>query len=190
MTTPLISTSALLMIDWQQAFDNHAHWGGNRNNRDAELRAGELLSHWRAQGWPVFHIRHNSTDPNSILSLSKAGGAAIPALAEITGEAVITKSVNSGFIGTDLQAQLDGQKVTRLVICGLTTNHCVSTTTRMAGNFGYDIWLAEDGCATFDRTAADGMVYPAQLVHDISLANIDGEFCTVKTTKAILNTVG
>lgn len=187
MITPALSKPALLMIDWQRAFDNHDYWGGNRNNPEAERCAAELLSHWRAKDWPVFHIRHDSADPDSILSLSKPGGAAIPALTEITSEAVITKSVNSGFIGTDLKAQLDDRAITHLVICGLTTNHCVSTTTRMAGNFGYKVWLAEDGCATFDRTAADGTVYPAQLVHNLSLANIDGEFCTVKTTQAILD---
>ncbi|WP_371395597.1 cysteine hydrolase family protein [Fretibacter rubidus] len=181
MTTP-----ALLLIDWQCAFDDHAYWGGNRNNPDAEEKAALLLCHWRAQGWPVFHIRHDSAEPNSILRKDRPGGAAIAALDAKDNEAVIYKQVNSGFIGTDLQARLEAIAVTELVICGLTTNHCVSTTARMAGNLGFDVRLVGDACATFDRASSDGTLYPAQLVHDISLANIDREFCSVVTAEGVL----
>lgn len=171
----------LLMIDWQRAFDDHAYWGGNRNNPDAEDKARTLLAHWRGKGWPIIHIRHDSAEPGSILKTSLHGGAAIDGLDAVGSEPIITKHVNSGFIGTDLQARLDVMGAKNLVICGLTTNHCVSTTTRMAGNFGYDVRLIGDACAAFDRTGKNGAVYPAQLVHELSLANIDGEFCTVAT---------
>ena len=66
-------------------------------------------------------------------------------------EPIITKSVNSAFIGTNLKEQLDGLGITTLVIVGLTSNHCVSTTVRMSGNFGYETYLISDATATFDR---------------------------------------
>lgn len=176
MTNP-----ALLMIDWQRAFDDHAYWGGNRNNPNAEDNARKLLEHWREKAWPVFHIRHDSLETSSILKINLPGGVAIDGLDAMGEESIINKHVNSGFIGTDLQTQLDAMDISDLIICGLTTNHCVSTTTRMAGNFGYNVRLVGDACATFDRTSKNGTVYPAQLVHDLSLANIDGEFCTVIT---------
>lgn len=178
---------ALLLIDWQRAFDDHAYWGGNRNNPDAESNAAVLLRHWREHSWPVIHIRHDSADPKSILKKELPGGAAIATLDAKDGEPVIYKHVNSGFIGTDLQARLDAQSIKDLVICGLTTNHCVSTTTRMAGNLGYNVRLIGDACATFDRRSGDGTLYTAQLVHDISLANIDGEFCTVMNADDVIN---
>ncbi|WP_206594892.1 isochorismatase family protein [Kordiimonas lacus] len=95
------------------------------------------------------------------------------------GECVIKKNVNSGFIGTQLERSLNKLGIKQLVISGLTSNHCVSTTTRMAGNLGYEVLVAEDACACFDRVSASGTHYPAQLVHDVSLANLDREFCSV-----------
>jgi nicotinamidase-related amidase len=179
-------THALLLIDWQLGFDDGTLWGGARNNPDAEGEALKLLMAWRAAGLSIFHIRHDSQSPESALRLDKPGGAFKPAFVPRAGEHEIVKHVNSGFIGTTLLADLRGLEVENLTVAGLTTNHCVSTTVRMAGNYGFDVNLVGDACATFDRTGADGTVYPAQLVHDLSLANIDGEFCTVVDVKAAL----
>ncbi len=71
-------------------------------------------------------------------------------------EPIITKEVNSAFIGTNLKEQLDKLNIHTLVIVGITTNHCVSTTTRMAGNFGYETYLISDATATFDRIGIKG----------------------------------
>ncbi len=102
------------------------------------------------------------------------------------GETMIVKNVNSCFIGTDLEALIRAKNVNDLVICGLTTNHCVSTTTRMAGNLGFNVKLVGDACATFDRFGEDGKLYPADLVHSVSLANIHEEFCDVVSTADVL----
>ena len=56
-------------------------------------------------------------------------------------EVVLTKNVNSAFIGTGLKSILDESKTEIIVIVGMTTNHCISTTTRMSGNLGYDTYL-------------------------------------------------
>ena len=181
--------TALILIDWQQGFEDHDYWGGNRNNPRAEINAKALLSHWRDNAWPVFHVIHNSQDPESLLRTEKPSGQFLTELKPLGGEPVIIKNVNSGFIGTNLETQLRSAKINDLVICGLTTNHCVSTTTRMAGNLGFNVTLAGDACATFDRQGGDGTTYPAQMVHDISLANIHDEFCLVMDTDAILNTL-
>lgn len=179
-------THALLLIDWQLGFDDDALWGGARNNPDAEGNALKLLMAWRAAALPIFHIRHDSTSPESALRLDRPGGAFKPAFLPRAGEIEIVKHVNSGFIGTTLDVDLRALGVDKLTVAGLSTIHCVSTTVRMAGNLGFDVNLVGEACATFDRTAADGTVYPAQLVHDLSLANIDGEFCDVVTVQAAL----
>ena len=104
----------------------------------------------------------------------------------LPNEPVIHKHVNSAFIGTNLQEILDEAGLKTLVIVGLTTNHCVSTSTRMAGNFGYETYLVADATATFDRTDHDGQIYPAQDVHAISLASLHQEFATVLNTADVL----
>lgn len=178
-----MSRDALIMIDWQQGFENHEYWGGNRNNPNAETNALALLDYWRGQKRPIFHCIHDSQNPESLLRRDKPGGLLISGFEPMNDEPLITKNVNSCFIGTDLETRLRTANIKSLVICGLTTNHCVSTTTRMAANLGFDVNLVGDACATFDRQGADGKVYSAQLVHEISLANIHNEFCVVTNTK-------
>jgi nicotinamidase-related amidase len=91
--------------------------------------------------------------------------------------------VNSAFIGTDLKEQLDNLKITKLVMVGLTTDHCISTTTRMAGNFGFDTFLVSDATATFNKKGVEGQNYPAELIHETALASLNGEFARIVTTE-------
>jgi nicotinamidase-related amidase len=172
---------ALILIDIQKGFANTDYWGGQRNNPDAELRASELLTVWRDSGLPVFHVQHCSTIPNSPLHETHAGNQFNDLVVPINGEPVIKKNVNSAFIGTDLQAQLDHAKITSLVIAGLTTDHCISTTTRMAGNLGYETFLVAAATATFDKKGVNGQIFPAELIHQTALASLDKEFATVIT---------
>lgn len=180
------AANALVLIDWQRAFDEPNGWGGARNNPDAEANAIALLGRWRERDWPVVHVVHDSLDPKGSLSRSKPGGAMKDGFEPHEGEPLLIKRVNSGFIGTDLDGTLRRAKASRVTICGLTTNHCISTTARMAGNMGYDVTVVSDATAAFDRTGPDGTAYPAQLVHDVSLASIHGEFCTVRSTTSVL----
>jgi len=181
---------ALILIDIQKGFDDIAYWGGQRNNPDAENNAAELLKIWRANHLPIFHIQHCSTDSNSLLHVLYAGNEFKEIVKPITGEPIIKKNVNSAFIGTDLKHQLDEQKINTLVIVGLTTDHCVSTTTRMAGNFGFDTFIVSDATATFNKKGVDGQLFSAELIHETALASLNGEFATVVTIaflKSIFN---
>ena len=172
---------ALILIDIQKGFANIEYWGGQRNNPDAEFRAGELLSVWRENDLPVFHIQHCSTNPSSPLHETHAGNQFNDLVIPKEGEPIIKKNVNSAFIGTDLQAQLDHAKITTLVIAGLTTDHCISTTARMAGNLGYETFLVAAATATFDKKGINGQIFPAELIHQTALASLDKEFATVIT---------
>jgi nicotinamidase-related amidase len=93
--------------------------------------------------------------------------------------------VNSAFIGTNLKDLLDKSNISKLVIVGLTTDHCISTTTRMAGNFGYDTYLVSDATATFNKKGIDGQNYSAELIHETALASLNNEFATVVTTASL-----
>lgn len=176
---------ALILVDIQKGFENIEYWGGQRNNPDAELRASELLKLWRAHNLPIFHIQHCSSNPTSLLHETNAGNAFNDLVTPVEGETIIKKNVNSAFIGTDLQTQLDTAKITTLVIVGLTTDHCVSTTTRMAGNLGYETYLVSDATATFNKKGVDGKNYPAELIHETALASLHEEFATIVTTDFI-----
>lgn len=173
---------ALILIDIQKAFDNLEYWGGQRNNPNAENNAGELLELWRKNQLPIFHIQHCSSTPTSLLNETNEGNEFKDIVKPISLEPIIKKNVNSAFIGTDLKERLDNEKITKLVIVGLTTDHCVSTTTRMAGNFGFDTFLVSDATATFTKKGLDGKDFSAEIIHETALASLNGEFATVVTT--------
>ena len=172
---------ALILIDIQKGFDNIEYWGGQRNNPNAEENASELLRLWRENNLPVFHIKHNSSNPASLLNETNTGNEFKDLVKPVNNEPVIKKNVNSAFIGTNLKEQLDHLKITKLVIVGLTTDHCVSTTTRMAGNFGFDTFVVSDATATFNKKGLGGQNYTAELIHETALASLNVEFATVVT---------
>ena len=169
--------AALLVIDLQRGFDDPS-WG-RRNNPEMETRVAELLAAWRGDGRPVLHARHMSTLPASPLRPGQPGNEFKPGAIPGTEETVVEKRVNSCFIGTPLDEHLRRLGIGGLVLAGLTTNHCVSTTARMAGNLGYAVSVVSDATATFDRTGHDGVRYPAELVHAMALADLHGEFADV-----------
>ncbi len=164
----LSSGIALIVIDVQRAFDQWEAAGKRRNNPEAVGRIVELLAAFRASQTPIFHIRHQGTRPDSSFLPGGAGYPVKNEAREMEGEPVIVKRVNSAFIGTDLERRLCAAKIKTLVICGATTNHCVETTTRMAGNLGFEAWLVRDATWTFDRIGPDGDQHTAEAIHAVT----------------------
>jgi nicotinamidase-related amidase len=185
---PLPTNAALLVIDVQTGF-NDKSWGP-RNNPGAEACIADLLGAWRATGRPVVHVRHRSSSPQGSFRPEMPGHAPKPEAQEAPGEPIHHKSVNSAFIGTTLEADLRRAGIDTLVVVGLTTNHCVSTTVRMAGNLGFRAVVVSDATATFDRAGLDGTMRLAQDVHDAALSDLDGEFAEVSGTDEVLEALG
>lgn len=179
-----MNNTALLLIDLQTGLDNAAL--GKRNNPDAEANIAALLALWRDRDKPVIHIRHDSMDPASLLRPELPGNAFKPEAQPLCGEKVIAKSVNSAFIGTELEQYLLQQGISSLVIVGLTTDHCVSTTTRMAANLGFEVSLVSDATAAFERLGYDGRHYSGDEIHSINLVSLQDEFCRLCTTAELL----
>jgi nicotinamidase-related amidase len=177
--------AALLVIDVQRGFDEVEATGLSRNNPHAIQRIGALLTAFRRAGALVFHVRHASSEPGSPFQPARPGYVVKDEAKEQVGEAVIVKRVNSAFIGTDLEQRLREAGIRTVVIAGATTNHCVETTTRMAGNLGFEALLVRDATWTFERVGPDGETHSAAAVHAMSLANLSGEFATVVTAAEV-----
>ena len=149
-----------------------------------------ILHRWRELSLPVIHIKHNSTEPDSTLRPELAGNRIKAVVKPLASEQLFEKTVNSAFTGTSLESFLRNNSLTRLVVVGLTTDHCVSTSVRAAANLGFQVLLVEDATATFDRTGFDGKYFTADQMHDVNIASLNGEFCSVLTTRQLTEQLG
>ena len=175
------ASTALLLIDVQRGVDDTAYYGGSTgrvNNPDAKDKIRRILNAWRATGGKVAFTRHDSIEEGSPLKLSLETGLQLEGLEIEVGDIAVSKSVNSGFIGTSLELDLRRNRISRLVVAGFFTNVCVETTVRMAGNMGFDTYLIHNACSTMNSIGIDGTDYDPDLVHNMSVAGLHGEFCT------------
>jgi nicotinamidase-related amidase len=181
---PLNPRTVLLPVDMQTAFDG-APWPP-RWNADIDKNGLALLDLWRRLGLPVIHVRHDSAEPNSTLRPGQPGNRFRPGFEPQEGEELVVKSVNSAFIGTDLDLRLRRLGAEDVVVFGISTDMCVSTTIRTGANFGWRMTLAEDACDCFDLAGEDGRVIPARTVHEVHRATLGFEFCKVVKTAELL----
>ena len=191
------STTALLLVDIQLGFNHPTYWGP-RSNPAFEDNVARLLSTFRnAPSKPyIIHVWHKSTNPKSPLCPPSEGTAFQPYAAPLPNEPVVPKNENSAFVGTNLETMLREHGITRLYICGLTTDQCVSTTVRMAANL-HDCDIKMNGesrrgevLLVGDATAAHNVgEFKAELVHKVHEATLGAEFCTVVTTQEVMDAI-
>lgn len=180
--------TALLLIDVQRGFEQTTYWGGHRNNPDAEQKMARLLAAWRERQLPVIHVKHDSVNPASPLRPGQPGNQIRPEVFPGADEVLFSKTVNSAFIGTKLEVYLRQQGISSLVICGMTTDHCISTSVRMAANLGFEVVVVEDATATFDRNYREKH-YRAEDIHSYHLLSLQDEFAQVMTTGELLSVI-
>jgi nicotinamidase-related amidase len=187
MSARVAKDAALLVIDVQNAIDD-PKWGP-RNNRGAEANIAKLIQAWRDSGRAVFHVRHDSTFANSPYRPGQPGNDFKQEVHPRDGEVVVPKRTNSAFIGTDLEARLRRGGHATVVVAGVLTHNSVEATVRMAGNLGFDAIVVSDATWATDKTDLRGRRWPAEDVHALSLANMHGEYATVRDTASVLNSL-
>jgi nicotinamidase-related amidase len=185
--TALNDKTALIIIDVQDGLDDPRL--GKRNNPEAERNMARLLAEWRRRGRPVFHVQHMSINPNSTLRPDQPGNAIKRIVAPQGDEPVLQKSSSSAFIGTDLEKRLREADIQTVVMVGLTTEHCVSTSARMAGDLGFKTLVVADATACHEHQGYDGVHYPAETVHANALVSLQDEFATILKTDQVLDSI-
>ena len=175
--------AVLLPIDMQQAFDG-PDWP-KRWNTDVDANGLALLAAWRASGRPVIHVRHDSVQPGSSLAPGSPGNAHRPGFEPLHGETLVTKGVNSAFIGTDLDLRLKRLGAKHVVTFGISTDMCVSTTVRTGANMGWDMILVPDASDCFELPDGNGGVIPAIEIQRAHVATLAFEFCRTFPTDAL-----
>ena len=179
------SAPVLLIVDVQLGIDDPDK--GARSNPRAETNIAALLAHWRHYNLPIIHVQHHSVEAESRLRPGLPGNDFKPEALPAAGETVIGKSTNSAFVGTGLESMLREQHHQALVIVGLTTDHCVSATTRNAADLGFDVTVVSDATAAYGYRGHDGQDYSAELIHNVNLASLNREFCRVISTRECID---
>ena len=178
---------ALLLVDIQKAFLEKDYPGLIRNNEHAEFICGKILKKWRTLDLPIIHVRHSSSNPESKLHKSRPGFEFNDYVTPLETEMVLTKEVNSAFIGTNLENILIKSHIDTLVIVGMTTNHCISTTVRMSGNLGFDTYLISDSTACYNTKGLNGEIIACNTIYNSALASLQEEFATVIDSKELFD---
>lgn len=173
---------ALLLIDVQIGFLDSI-WG-KRNNPQAEKNIRLLLKAFRGFALPIIHVHHLSREIHSPLRPGQIGAEPMEGCDPKLGERIFQKTVNSAFIGTNLEAHLREAGIGTLFMAGFTSDHCVSTSARTAANLGFQVTVITDATITFERRGL-GSSYAADLVHEVHLASLKGEFAELRSTRQV-----
>lgn len=177
------SHSVLLVVDVQKAF-NDVSWG-ERSNQTAESHIAELITLFRQNEIDVIHIKHQSNNPESLFYPEHITSEFKSEATPLKNELVLTKTVNSAFIGTNLEEILHEKGITNIYIVGLTIPHCISTTTRMAANLGFKCYLVEDATASFELIGHTGIKYSANEVQELTVVTLNEEFAEILSTSQV-----
>lgn len=215
-TTPHAASThrtALLVIDTQQGLNTATttYYGTTRSNPSFEDNLTRLLAAVREYNTSastpmlIIHVHHHSTDPQSPLHPSKPTSGPQACSAPANDEPVLTKSANSAFVGTGLEQRLRDLQIAQMLVVGIATDRCVSTTTRMAADLQVcceplatdgegegtrkstreGVWLVEDCTACFDN----GGTVDVEVVHRVHVESLKDEFCDVTDVKGVLEGV-
>jgi nicotinamidase-related amidase len=182
----LSKNTALIIIDAQEGIKEATHWGGNRNNPQAENNILSLLERWRKVNFPLIIVQHCSRASNSPFRPDRPGNKLMDFVQVRAGEKLVQKSTASAFINTELPQFIAQRKIDSLVVTGFVTNNSVEATARNAGDSGIDTTVVSDATACFDKVTMNGTKFTADVVHALSLANLKDEYATIMTTEEIL----
>lgn len=174
----------LVVLDVQDAIDQPV-WA-DKSNPDYLASILRLLIHWREKGWPVVHVKHDEATPTSTYHTHGPWNGIKAEVAPTSGEPVVVKHQNCAFIDTDLDAVLKRLGAARFVLTGVVIHNSMDATVRAGKALGYTILLPSDATTAVPVTARDGQTWDARMVHDLTLAILDGEYARVTDTDALI----
>ena len=161
--------TALLLLDFQKD-----HFPGGKhplvNALEAAKKAYMILQCFREHTGHHIHVQHISRKPDATIFISGDRGTDIhDSVAHFEGEPIVYKHEPNAFLNTELLELLRSWEIERIVVCGMMTHLDVDATVRAASEFGFQVIVAEDACATRDLSRADSVV-SADLVQKSFLA--------------------
>lgn len=190
-------TRALLVVDVQESFRQRPLWRAV-STPDLLEKVDTLVRHARAEGDFVAWLLHAEPGSGGVFDPASGHVRIMPELAAAEGEPVLTKTSYNSFTTTNLGQQLTARGIRELVVCGIRTEQCCETTTRVGCDLGFDVTFVMDATATFPiphRSAPPELSVDELLAHPLTLSTedvmertgyvLDGRFATVRTVKEL-----
>lgn len=135
-------------------------------------------------GIPVVIVQHTMTSPGASAFVKGSDGWELhDAVKGIEVDHYVEKNLPSSFVGTDLQAWLDGNGIDTVVISGYMTQFCCDTTAKYAMHLGYNVEFLSDATATLGFENEAGRV-SAEELHRAILVQQAARFSHVLPTEA------
>ena len=131
---------------------------------EASLRAREILAFFREKGLPVVHIQHLAARPDATFFLPDTEGVKIHQNVDpLPGEVIFPKNYPNSFRNTPLLDHLINHQVDKVVVGGMMTHMCVDATVRAAFDYGLEVTVVHDACATRALAFGDQTIPAAQV---------------------------
>ncbi|MFG2375456.1 isochorismatase family protein [Streptomyces sp. NPDC048504] len=186
-------TRALIVIDVQESFRARPLWETISDPKIAE-QANRLVQLARRAGDLVVWVLHSEPGSGGVFDPALGHVRLMDELERAEGEPLLLKTSHNAFTTTNLQQLLTEHGVRELTVCGIRTEQCVETTTRVASDFGYQVTFVTDATATnpiphrdapADQTVAELLADPRTLPTDEIIRRTEyalaGRFATIAT---------
>ncbi|WP_462320080.1 cysteine hydrolase family protein [Halochromatium sp.] len=116
---------------------------------------------------------------NLLMPKDSEASQIIPELAPAPGEIVVTKTTDSAITGTNLRLLLSNMGIRNLIVTGIYTDQCVSSTVRSLADESFSVVVVEDCCAA-----------GTEQLHEQELAIINMIYCHVMSSEELLSLMG
>lgn len=177
----------LIILDVQDAIDQPV-WNG-KNNPSYIVSIQNLLSHWRREGWPVIHIKHDEPTPTSTYHTHGPWNSIKSEVAPIAEELVISKQQNCAFIDTSLDKTLKDLGADSFILTGVVIHNSMDATIRIGKALGYKVILPLDATTAVPVIGYDQKRWEAEDVYNLTLAILDGEYAQMTTTEELIGKI-
>lgn len=181
-----MSKKALILIDLQNDYYPGGLW--TLHNIDAaSANASKVLAEARSRDYRVIHVRHEfQSDDAPFFKPGSTGAHTHPSVSPIEGEQIVLKHAVNAFKDTQLKNILDADQVIEITIIGAMSHMCIDAATRAASDFGYQVTVVEDACASRDLDF-NGKTIAAKDVHGAYMSALSFAYADIKTTQQWLN---
>ncbi|MEB3370402.1 isochorismatase family protein [Saccharopolyspora mangrovi] len=188
---------ALLVVDVQESFRRRPLWRAISNPGIAES-VSRLVDHARAEGDLVVWVLHSEPGTGGVFDPVNGHVRLMDGLVPGEAEPTVVKTSHNAFTSTNLEQTLTHRGIRELAVCGIRTEQCCETTTRVASDLGHDVSFVTDATATnpighrdapADRSLEELLadprtLHPAEIIARTEYA-LAGRFASIRTVAEV-----